>query len=74
MLVLLRESFLVADWLDCGVVVVLVNLTVHSLGDILMAVSVKASVYALLSRTSCLWGITVSLVTAGLTTSSTSVR
>lgn len=44
MLMLLRQSFLVADWLDCGVVVILVNFTVHSLGDILMAISVNVSV------------------------------
>ena len=36
MMMLLRKNLLVADWLDSGMVVVLVNLTVHSLGDILM--------------------------------------
>ena len=37
MMVLLRESLLVADWLESGMVVVLVDLTIHGLSDILMA-------------------------------------
>ena len=42
MMVLLREGLLVADWLNSGMVVVLVDFSVHCLGDILMSVRVDS--------------------------------
>jgi len=35
--VLLREDLLVGNWLDCGVVVILMHLTVYSLNNLLMS-------------------------------------